>query len=833
MKLKILLFLITLTTSIAVFAQLPPRSDTTSTPLPNSGHDYIHAPVETVNPANGSLSIRIAVPMPPNRGLTVPFSFAYDTNGVNYVATGSDGSPIYWTTKATLTQGGWSYTVPAMSVMGIAYTVSAPNNPPDDNQTCELLTSYVFQDAGGNRHNMNIATSGIVGRGVGGNCSDSSTGGYDQIPTGGEGSIMAVTSSDWQRHINGVTVTDADGTTYSFPDKIGLPNTGSGPQDNVTWLASGVSDRNGNGVAINQTYPSISYTDSVGRTALNISSFGSNPDTITASGLGAPYYVYWTNLTPSFTANFVRNAYSYNCTAAGPSNNGQQYAYTATNAIILPNGQQYSFSYDPIYGVVNKITYPTGAYVRYVWGLNRLSSYGQWTANPSGSANQTQMCDFQYDTPAIQDRYVSFDGATESLHQHFDYATTWISCNCGWSNKTTTVTTTDQVRGTSYATRYTYLDVGYDAPPYQQDCPACQTPAEQTVQYFATADTNGSPTRTVSKSWLSERALSSEKTTLDNGYASETDYSYDRNAPWNTAWTSQDTELVSEKDDYDFGSGSHGPLLRATKTTYAWDDPAGANQNLANVHIIDRPSKVTIQDATGSSGNVWAGVSYGYDVTGNVTDRYDWLNSSGSSNLHTQHAYDAYGNMTSTTDPQGNVTGYGYTNNWADTCNFTPVPNAYLTSITLPGNDGNEQFSYHCASGELASSTDQNSQTTFYTYSDPLARLTEIDYPSGWGKSTITYTDSSTPSIETKRFDSSGTLWADSFDLFDGIFHQLSHSKANGQTSPWDRTDTCYDGEGRVFYSVYAYQTSSPNGVPNCSGGATHLPTMFLDGRLA
>jgi hypothetical protein len=49
-------------------------------PTPGVGHDYIHLVNETVNPATGSVSIRISVPLPPGRDTTIPFSFGYDSN---------------------------------------------------------------------------------------------------------------------------------------------------------------------------------------------------------------------------------------------------------------------------------------------------------------------------------------------------------------------------------------------------------------------------------------------------------------------------------------------------------------------------------------------------------------------------------------------------------------------------------------------------------------------------------------------------------------------------------------------------------------------------------
>src|SRR6266581_1279772 len=78
-------------------AQIPSAGDTTSTPAAGA-HDYFHSPVETVNPANGSTSIRIAVRMPEGRQLTVPFSFAYDSNGAFYIGPPpTGGAPRYET----------------------------------------------------------------------------------------------------------------------------------------------------------------------------------------------------------------------------------------------------------------------------------------------------------------------------------------------------------------------------------------------------------------------------------------------------------------------------------------------------------------------------------------------------------------------------------------------------------------------------------------------------------------------------------------------------------------------------------------------------------------
>lgn len=70
---------------VSALAQINNVTNTTATPIPGAGHDYIRMLSETVNPANGSLSVRIDLPTPKGRGITIPFSVAYDSNGVNHL----------------------------------------------------------------------------------------------------------------------------------------------------------------------------------------------------------------------------------------------------------------------------------------------------------------------------------------------------------------------------------------------------------------------------------------------------------------------------------------------------------------------------------------------------------------------------------------------------------------------------------------------------------------------------------------------------------------------------------------------------------------------------
>src|SRR5581483_12444771 len=56
------------------FSQIATVDNSTLRPVDGAGHDYIKLLSETVNPANGSVSLRIDIPTAKGRGLTLPFS---------------------------------------------------------------------------------------------------------------------------------------------------------------------------------------------------------------------------------------------------------------------------------------------------------------------------------------------------------------------------------------------------------------------------------------------------------------------------------------------------------------------------------------------------------------------------------------------------------------------------------------------------------------------------------------------------------------------------------------------------------------------------------------
>ena len=130
-----------LLTPCVALGQITNVTDDQSAPAPGTGHDYFKMLSETVNPANGSVSLRIGVPVPESRGITIPFSFAYDSNGVHhFIPVANQPGWLVWTSNNTfISQGGWSYSVPLVSQMYQTRTVSQSALSPVELQLLQRL----------------------------------------------------------------------------------------------------------------------------------------------------------------------------------------------------------------------------------------------------------------------------------------------------------------------------------------------------------------------------------------------------------------------------------------------------------------------------------------------------------------------------------------------------------------------------------------------------------------------------------------------------------------------------------------------------------------------
>lgn len=244
----------------AASAQVTNVTDDTSTPIPGAGHDYIHLLSETVNPANGSVSLRFQLPVPKARGITIPFFVGYDSNVVSHVAAAAVAGTATWLGSTSyLSQGGWQYSAPMAST---GTWTSYVGNPHDLNPTtCYVFANFMFTDPSGAQHPLNLGSAPSVGP----EPEECLNAGY--MNPSGDPVVYAFLPGLYGGAQNGndpapepLYVYTADGTVYQFP--VGGATTGT--------LPSTIEDRNGNTVVVTDNRnSSFTFTDTAGRVAVS------------------------------------------------------------------------------------------------------------------------------------------------------------------------------------------------------------------------------------------------------------------------------------------------------------------------------------------------------------------------------------------------------------------------------------------------------------------------------------------------------------------------------------------------------------------------------------
>jgi RHS repeat-associated protein len=874
--------------------------NTPALPVAGVGHNYIQNLNETVNPADGTVSVSIDLPVPPGRGITTPLSIAYSSSNSTHMVPSfqpANGVATYgWSPNwGFLSQGGWTYTLPTMSLaLGKRYAEQSGNDEGGVPAYCYYLSGYSFRESTGESVPLYlslvgpdpspsipgyICTQGFLTQSFYNttivSASLSSNSGVS-VPEGegnGTPALMA-------------TVSDPDGTIYNFSTYS--PHY-SGSQTAWAALPTFIEDRNGNKETIsdNLTNCSISgpcsgtvlVNDTLGRQALAINGFGTTGNTISVAGIASSYVINWEAAAPvsSYPINITYEYYSgSNPPACVPTGSGSMSALAAgIQNIKLPNGQSYSFTYDSTYGNISQITYPSGGFVRYSYKLNTqsiLDGFSDVTTNSQQSIGAID-CFYRYDQAVVGERDVSFDGTTIALTQTFKYATNWpqTPSNLEFTTKTTTVTTTDNISGSTYTTVYTYEPGVLQSSPNDNN-PVSLHPSfpgnEIGVAYYNGSDSSGTPLLTVKKGWQGPDMMACEIDTLPGGQVSGTFYTW------------LDPGVFSDKKEYDYGVLSSSASLcgstltaptgvtptRETSVSFQQFPPSPLmyqqpSPSFIVPTIIDKPCSVSITGSNNSSQT-----SYMYDggttacgsagaqsvpapsstltshddsnfgasstnARGNATTVTKQC-THGCSSSTTTYAYDDSGQVQSMVDGCGNATCADVAgSNHTTTFSYSDVPvggnaggnsNAYLTTITRPTVNGVahvENYKYSYSNGLLVEADDENSKATKYqydiqptgcSYKDSLNRLGEIDYPDG-GTTTYCYNDSpfssTSPSVTTSQLLSSSEGSKITVALLDGLGHTI-HTQLTDPLGK-DYVDTTYNGLGQVQSVSNPYRSTN------------------------
>ncbi|MGH9525208.1 MAG: hypothetical protein ACRD2F_00920, partial [Terriglobales bacterium] len=792
-------------------AQIVAASSDQAPAVPSGDHPLVGTLTEQVNPANGQVQVQIPVPVPGGRGPQLNFAIDYDSGSAAHLIwdAGRPTPTLAWVDNASVIgAAGWSYALPLLTYNFHTLNYTAQGGKID---TCYVLTDFVLQHVDGDQQ---LGISPVQESSAGTLCPNVPTGTPGPpIPTpylSGHNDIVQAVSQPCSDGIcvpSGgeilappLSVADASGTVYSFSQIA---------PGSETWdetMLPTIEDRNGNVLSISsQTAGAISVWDEEKRVALSTSGFGASGNTITVSGLSSPYTLDW--------GSWSRAGYTVSAQydPQNPSGCQQVEADTTTvsgiSSIALPDGQSYQFQYAN--GLLSKIIFPTGGYVRYVWGAGPV-----WDSVAYPAAQGGGDCVARYSEPVVTARYVSFNGSSEVLEQDFTYENpTWGGYWGDWATRQTKVTTKDLVTGATRITWYNYIGFSLGAQPND---PTTAGSGEVTMETSVLhEDGSGTVLETDARSGAFDLPPSETVTMgpAGDGETRETERDYS-NSPCGLP-------VLGALKSYDYGKNAPGPLLN--QTIYAYASFAATPMFPAGPSICDLPSSVTTEDG---NGNRVAETEYAYDQWtpsprsglygkdyssgnhGNVTTESRWVSTTDSF-LNTTFTYDDAGQLLAETNPldaalDKTTETISYADNFAGGNPATPT-DAYPTTIT-DALGHTRLYSWNYASGVLASSTDENGNTTTYVYSDPLARLTQVNYPDD-GETTYAYDDAPpSPTVTASKEISSGD-WLTTVSIQDGMGHAVE-TETTSDPAGTDYVATAYDGEGQVLSVTNPYRSS-------------------------
>lgn len=577
------------------------------------------------------------------------------------------------------------------------------------------------------------------------------------------------------------------------------------PPVNGTGGSASVIDANGNEITADNSgnfFDTLSGTSAV----LTVTGNGSPTSPVklqyTGAGGSAPYYqiIYGSyNVKTQFLCNGVTD---YTSTSA----------IYLVNSIILPDNSQYSFSYEAtpnnsgyVTGRVSQVTLPTGGTISYNYtytgsndGINcsdgstlvlqrtvnggNSETAGTWkyARSGSGASWNTIVTD-----PNSNDTAISFEEAGSSNF----YETQRIAYQGNHTSGTPVSTSINCYNGQNVSNPATCYNTAI-------------TPTISRItnfQYLPTA----------------------------SGLQAETDSYFDTSG----------YGLITKKDEYNYGNGAVGSLIRETVTSYA---------SLGN-GIVDRPSSVALYDSTTNHGSsdLKAYTAYTYDqYTPTNTGATQHVSVTGSRGnlttvqaqtspaptyLYRRYTYFDTGMLASSQDVNTWTTTYTYSSTNNASCNY-----AFVTSIAEPVNSMTRQFQWDCNGGVPKQITDENGNAATISYgTDPFWRPTSTtDFLQNATSYSYSLTTSSPPveyqaEAKSAQFGNSSTKSIlDSYVTADGFGRPLfSQTKQSPSATNYDTTATCYDSFGRISFVTIPYATTlatSGTTCPSSNPGASY-----------
>jgi RHS repeat-associated protein len=631
------------------------------------------------------------------------------------------------------------------------------------------ISNWVYHDAFGISHA--ISGSAIVNNG---NCpaygGPNSTG-FTSTATDGSGFKLVVTGSSSSTTLL-ETTTARDGTVEA------------GPYNSPAGSGSGV-DRNGNQISVSS---SGVFTDTLGTTALTVAGTAPSNTTFTytaPSGANASYTMKYTSYTVQ--TNFGCNG----ITEYGPTSKPlvSEIDLPDWNATTNPNSR-YTFTYEQTPGVpanvtgrLASITLPTGGTIYY-----------QYTGGSSGNVTCA-------------------DGSAPGLFRTTpDTSQAWTYARTAGSGAAYATTVTDPQGNNTFVQFQGLYETQRDV--YQGSI----APANllKTISICYNGNLSNCTTTPVAAP-ITQRNITDILPGTGNLLCQHI-YKYNS------------VGGLTEQDDYDYGSGAPGSLLKKILITYA---------SLSNITAFRRI--VTVCNGTGSSpscnntGTVVAQTNYNYDettpaATSGIAQHTSVTGSRGNltsinypvSSLTAHFTYWDTGSLNAAQDVNGATTTYNYSSTNNAYCQM-----AFPTSITEPVGNMTQSYTWNCTGGTLTQLTDENGKNSSVSYTDPyywrpastsdqIGAATNFCYGL-LSNSTGTCTLNPTQVESTLNFNSNNST-VDSLMTVDSLGRpQVRQTRQSPSLTTFDSAESDYNALGRpsrstMPYSAGAGQTTSPTG---------------------
>ena len=746
--------------------------------------------IDSVILPNGNLNLHVPLISYPQRGgiLRAGFSVMYPGNFFTKTKT-CPPPPSPCLTVYSSGEGVWGVEIQPDFVIGVN-KLGSINNPPFGFEPAY----YAVETPDGSVHEM----AGTVGDG-----------------------IISVDATGFHLNTSSNVLIDDQGIQYSL--------TGYGGVDYSSFLASGnankVEDPNGNEITteFNGPHGAISgWLDTNGRLLAYPGSGAATDNSHCTGPLPTSFASIWIMPGATFKICMATLSVVYpaaNCgTNCVPFNN----QYSVVQSIVLPNDTAWTFIYaNDGPGDLLQIVFPTGGSISYTWtSRNPCSTFGADLNNQyrsvvsrsvdanDGTGKQT----WTYGSYTSGQQVVTDPLGNQSVHSFSALPIGDTTC-------------------TPYETQTQF---------YQKIAGAQVLQKTLTTTYNAVLSTNNTGLA------INVVPLTIQ-TSLPNGSnnaVSEVAKKYDSGTQITGQSISALYGKILEDDEYDYGSGKPGALLRQTLTSYL---ALSSSTYLANNLLNLRSS----QQILNGSGQQAAYTSYSYDqfslspsgistqhdsappdgpARGNLTSVHRWLNGSAFSTTNCQISvsngylisYDTYndtGTVNNSVDSCGasatdslHMTKYTYSGTYAG---------AYPTAISNPSGQMT-QHTYDINSGLVTSTTDSNLQATHFSY-DNMWRIASVSYSDG-GSATITHQETTSPfdATLTKTITTSQNYVTT--NVFDGL-GRVNQSQLTSDTPSTTYTVTGYDVLGRTS-TVYNPTRCNPP-TTNCGTESTWGYTTY------